>query len=74
MNAQQKHEDKQKVGRWQKVLLATYVFLMVFLVFMFGARFTSMVARRQFRKETNTYPDSCSDWALNDGCTRMAMS
>ena len=46
MNAQQKVEEKQKISRWQKVLVCCYMFLLVGEIFMFGARFCSMVAHR----------------------------
>lgn len=56
------------------MLFVGYIILIIALVFMFGARFCSLVARREFRKDTVSYPTKCSHWALNDGCTRVAPS
>ena len=67
-------EDNKKIGRWQKVLFVAYCLLVSALVVMFFARFCSLVARKDFRKNTVAYPSACSTWALHGGCTRIRLA
>lgn len=70
----QENESNQKIGRWQKVLFVAYCILIAALVFMFGGRFCSLCARGEFRRNIKSYPDACSDWALNKGCTKIGLT
>jgi hypothetical protein len=74
MQQEQDKLDSEKVSRWQKVLYVAYIMLIVTLVAMFGARFSSLCAKRDFRKFTVTYPTACSDWALDGGCTYISLT
>lgn len=56
------------------MLYVTYILLICALVFMFGARFCSLCARKDFRKTTVSFPESCSEWALNGGCTYITLN
>lgn len=68
-----KQDRQEKVSRAQKVLFGAYILLIIALVIMFGARFCSLCARKDFRKNTVTYPSQCSEWA-QEGCTYISLN
>ena len=55
------------------ILYIAYAFIVILLLVMAIARFSSLCAKEDFRKNLSVFPNSCSSWSVDNGCTYVSL-
>ena len=63
---------KKRMSTCTIVLFVIYFTSIVLVTVCAFARFSSLLSRYNFRKNLTTFPDQCSSWSIENGCTRVS--